>query len=379
VIAPDSFKECLDAVAVCAAIARGVRLAAPDCEIVEVPMADGGEGTVDAMVAAMGGEFVEIEATGPLGEPVSARYGLFDGGSSAVIEMAAASGLPLVPAAKRNPLITTTYGTGEMVRSALDHGARHLIIGIGGSATVDGGAGMAQALGVGLLDAQGREIGPGGGPIEDLASIRLDRLDPRIGESRIEVACDVGNPLVGPRGAARVYGPQKGATPEMVEQLDANLGHLADIVGRDIGADVRDLPGAGAAGGLGGGLVAFLRAELRSGVDIIIEAVGLAQKMAGASLVFTGEGRLDEQSAYGKLVAGVARAAKAAGVPSVALVGAVGPGAETILNVGLTEYRGIAGDAVSREESFARCGELLAASAGQAVRDLLAGRLRSGF
>jgi glycerate kinase len=307
---------------------------------------------------------------------VHGEYGLLRGGKTAVIEMASASGLPLVPPEERNPLVTTTRGTGELIRAAFDKGAQHLIVAIGGSATVDGGAGMAQALGAELLDANGREIGPGGGCLAELRSISLRKLDQRLKRSTIEVACDVDSPLTGPQGAARVYGPQKGATPEMLERLDAGLAHLAEVIQRDIGIDVLGLPGGGAAGGLGAGLVAFLGAKLRPGVEIVMDAVGFAEKLLGAALVITGEGKIDAQTARGKVVAGVARAAKAAGVPAVALVGAIGEGAEAVLKLGLTEYRCIADRSMSRDEAFSCCPELLARATAQVVTDLQKGRFR---
>ncbi|MGB9859376.1 MAG: glycerate kinase, partial [Moorellaceae bacterium] len=269
VIAPDSFKESLDAPQVAAAIAAGIKRVLPEVETVEVPLADGGEGLTTTLVAATGGRLMTATVTGPLGEPVTAKWGILGDGRTAVIEMAQASGLPLVPKEKRNPLYTTTYGTGELIRQALEEGCRRLIVGIGGSATNDGGAGMAQALGVKLLDQSGQDIPWGGIGLERLARIEMQDLDPRVKEAEILVACDVDNPLCGPRGASAVYGPQKGATPEMVRRLDAALAHLADIIARDLGLQVRDLPGAGAAGGLGAGLVAFLGATLRRGIELV--------------------------------------------------------------------------------------------------------------
>ncbi len=274
VIAPDSFKECLAAEEVASAMAEGVRAAAPEAEVVCVPMADGGEGTVRALVAATGGTLHRATVTGPLGEPVEAEFGILGDATTAVIEMAAASGLPLVPPDRRDPAKTTTFGTGALIRAALDLGAGRLLLGIGGSATVDGGAGMAQALGIALLDEDGQSIGRGGGELERLARIDVSNRDPGLDDTVCEVACDVDNPLVGPHGAARVYGPQKGATPQMVKRLDANLAHLAEVVERDLGVNIRDLPGAGAAGGLGAGLVAFLGATLRPGVSDSMESSG---------------------------------------------------------------------------------------------------------
>jgi glycerate kinase len=368
VIAPDSFKECLAAEDVAAAMARGVRAAAPEADIVCVPMADGGEGTVRALVAATGGTLHRETVTGPLGEPVEAEFGVLGGGATAAIEMAAASGLPLVPPGRRDPTETTTFGTGELIRAALDRGVDRIVLGIGGSATVDGGAGMAQALGARLLDAAGQPIGRGGGELARLARIDLADLDPRLAAVRCEVACDVDNPLVGPRGAARVYGPQKGATPAMVEQLEAGLAHLADLVERDLGRAVRDLAGAGAAGGLGAGLYAFLGATLRPGVELVLDAVGLEAKLAGADLVLVGEGRMDEQSAYGKVPVGVARRAAQRGIPVVAIVGSLGPGAEAVHGEGIAACFGILDRAMDLDEAFARAPELLARTVEEVVR-----------
>ena len=328
VIAPDSFKGSSSAKEVAQAIAEGLREALPDAECDLVPMADGGEGTVEALVAATGGEIVKVRVTGPLGEPVDAFFGLLGDRHTAVIEMAAAAGLHLVPPEKRNPMVTTTYGVGELIKAALDAGCRKLIIGIGGSATNDGGAGMAQALGARLLDASGNEIGFGGGALAKLARIDVSGLDLRVREAEIWVACDVTNPLTGPQGASAVYGPQKGATTEMVQLLDANLRHYAALLRRDLGVDVEQMQGAGAAGGLGAGLMAFCQAKLRRGVELVIEAVRLEERVRDAEFVITGEGKLDFQTGYGKVPHGVAQVAKRFGKPVIAIVGQLGEGAE---------------------------------------------------
>lgn len=323
VVAPDSFKESLSAVEAADAIAAGVREAGRDAQIDLCPMADGGEGTVEAMVAASGGGFRTADVFGPLGEPRQARFGILGDGATAVIEMAAAAGLALVPPEKRNPLLTTTFGVGCLMRAALDAGARNMVIGIGGSATVDGGTGCAQALGVVFVSEAG-EAGPcglAGGGLADIRRIDISDRDPRIADCRIRVACDVANPLTGPDGAAAVYGPQKGATPEMVEALDAGLANLAAVIRRDLDVDVQHLPGAGAAGGLGAGLVAFAGAVLQPGVDTVAEAVDLERRIRQADLVITGEGKLDSQSAAGKTAFGVARIAAAAGVPAICIPG----------------------------------------------------------
>ena len=367
-IAPDSFKESLSAAEVAEAIRRGVLKVAPGAQTVIVPMADGGEGTVRALVDATGGEFVRETVTGPLGGKVQADYGLLGEGETAVIEMAAASGLPLLPPDERNPMLTTTFGTGELIRSALDRGVKHIIVGIGGSATVDGGAGMAQALGAKLLDEKGEEIGFGGGELRRLERIDLSGLAPRVASVEVEVACDVTNPLTGPEGAARIYGPQKGATPEMVEALERNLAHLAHVIANDLGKDVGDLPGAGAAGGLGAGLVAFLGAKLRPGVEIVIEASGLRKKMKGCDLVITGEGRLDEQSAFGKTIDGVAGVAKGLGIPVVAIAGSLGKGCEKVLGRGVSAYFSTVPGPGSLQEALTEAAEFLERTAEQVMR-----------
>lgn len=321
IIAPDSYKESLSAEEVANQIEAGFREVFPDAEYVKLPMADGGEGTVAALVATTHGRIVKKTVTGPLGQPVEAFYGLTGDGQTAIIEMAAASGLEIVPIEQRNPLITTTYGTGELVRDALDAGVRHIIFGIGGSATNDGGVGMVQALGGRFLDSNGQEIGLGGGTLNQLDRIDISQLDTRLAQCGIEVACDVNNPLVGPKGASAVFGPQKGATPEMIKQLDANLAHYCELIKRDLGIDICDTPGAGAGGGMGAAMLAFLKADLRPGIEIVVKAAGLEQAMKGADLVVTGEGRIDSQTIHGKTPIGVARAAKRFNIPVIGIAG----------------------------------------------------------
>lgn len=370
-VAPDSLKESLSAAEAAAAIASGLRRAMPAASIDCAPMADGGEGTVDALVAATGGRKARARVTGPLGEPLVAEYGLLGDGQTAVIEMAAASGLPLVPQERRNPLLTTTRGTGELIRAALDQGVRRILIGVGGSATVDGGAGMAQALGVRFLDVNGKELPPGGGALERLARIDASALDRRVRGVEILVASDVTNPLCGPQGAARIYGPQKGATSAMVERLDRNLIRLAEVIRRDLGVDVLKLPGGGAAGGLGAALVAFLGARICSGAELVMETVGLPQRIAASQWVITGEGRIDRSSAYGKTVAAVARAAQAAGVPVIVLAGSIGPGAEVVHELGVTAFFSILSRPMPLSEALGEASALLEAAAFQ-VGHLLA-------
>jgi glycerate kinase len=335
VIAPDSFKESLSALQVAAAIEAGMREVWPDAEYLKVPIADGGEGTVQALIDATGGRRAAVRVTGPLGEPVDAFYGLVedrDGGEGllAVIEMAAASGLESVPPARRDPLVTTTRGTGELILHALDAGARRFVLGVGGSATNDGGAGMLQALGVRLLAADGGEIGPGGGALAALARIDASALDARVGDSEFQVASDVANPLVGPNGASAIFGPQKGATPEVVALLDANLRRYADIIQRDLGRDVAEVPGAGAGGGIAAAMMVFLDGRLRPGVEIVTEALELDAAVAGADLVVTGEGRIDGQTVNGKTPMGVARVAARHGVPVIAIAGSLAPDAAAV-------------------------------------------------
>lgn len=368
VIAPQGFKGNLTALEVARAIEAGVKRIAPDALTVLKPMADGGEGTVQALVDATGGEIITTGVTGPLGEPVNAHWGILNDRVTAVIEMAAASGLPLVPPEKRNPLITTTYGTGELILAALDKGCRKLIIGIGGSATNDGGAGMAQALGARFLDASGKELAPGGAALADLAHIDVTNLDPRLAGFEVTLACDVNNPLCGPRGASAIYGPQKGATTELVAQLDAALAHYADVVRKDLGIDVQNVAGAGAAGGLGLGLMVFLKARLIPGIDVVIEATNLVADLMGADLVFTAEGRIDCQSAMGKVPTGVALKAKQFGSPVIALAGEVADDCRVVYEQGIDAVLSIAPGPISLDQSMAMAEKLITDTAECAMR-----------
>ncbi|WP_070121248.1 glycerate kinase [Bacillus marinisedimentorum] len=352
VIAPDSFKESMTALEAADAIERGWKQVLPDGEFIKVPMADGGEGTVQSLVDATSGSIRTRSVTGPLGSPVDAFYGILGDGKTAVIEMAAASGLHLVSADQRNPLITTTKGTGELILAAVEEGAENIIIGIGGSATNDGGAGMAQALGAKLLDEKDDELQPGGGALEYLERIDISQVDARLQNVSFMIACDVNNPLTGEKGASAVFGPQKGATPEMVQTLDRNLGHYAGIIQRDLGKDIEATPGAGAAGGLGAGLLAFLSAELRPGIEIVIEASGLEAKVSGADLIITGEGKIDSQTIYGKTPIGVAAVAKRSGIPVIALAGFAGPDADVVFDHGIDALFTIVPGPVSLAEAF---------------------------
>jgi glycerate kinase len=320
VVAPDKFEGSLTADQAARAIEAGLLRARPDAAVVRLPVGDGGAGTLPAVVAA-GFERVPVRATGPTGEPVDAAIAIR--GDRAFVEMAEASGLKRLLGGRRAPLEATTYGTGELIRAALDRGARELVLGIGGSATSDGGAGMASALGARLLDDAGQPLPPGGAALLRLARIETAGLDRRLRQVRVTVAADVDNPLVGPQGAAAVYGPQKGASPEDVLLLDSALRRYARVLKADLGVDLADAPGAGAAGGLGAGAIAFLGADLRSGIDLVLELIGFDRAVAGADLVITGEGKIDFQSLRGKAPLGVARAAAAHGVPVVALGGVV--------------------------------------------------------
>lgn len=356
VLAPDSFKESLTAKQVCEALERGMRQVLPEADFVHVPMADGGEGTVQSLVDATGGQFVTTTVDGPLGDPVEATWGMLGDSSTAVIEMAEASGIGLVAAAERDPRRASTCGTGQLVAAALDRGARTILVGIGGSATNDGGAGMAQALGARLLDAEGQELEPGGAALARLERIDLSGLDRRLAAASFVVACDVTNPLCGPDGASAVYGPQKGADEQCVAELDAALAHWGRLLEQDFGAGIVERPGAGAAGGLGAGLVAFCGADLRRGVEIVIEHSGLAEAVQGASLVVTGEGRMDSQTRFGKTPKGVADVAVAAGVPVVAVCGSLGSGVETLYEEGFDAIFPVIGRLSSLDEALEEAG-----------------------
>ncbi len=368
VIAPDSFKESLSAIEVARAMADGVRVALQQAEIDLCPMADGGEGTVEAMVAATDGEFRTVEVFGPLVKPTKAQFGLLGDKHTAVIEMAEAAGLGLVKPEKRNPLLTTTFGVGQLILAALDAGANRMIIGIGGSATNDGGTGCAQALGVVFIDQRGRAFACGlsGGDMGGIKSIDITGCDGRVGQCEILVACDVTNPLTGPGGASAVYGPQKGATPEMVEALDAGLANLAGVIREQLGVDVENIPGAGAAGGLGAGLVAFAGAKLRSGIEIVADAVGLAGRIAGADLVITGEGKFDSQSASGKAAVGVGKIAADASVPCICIPGQASADAPREM---FADVRPLVAEGVSVVDAMQRTKALLSERASEAIRN----------
>ena len=341
-LAPDSFKESMTAEQACAAMQRGIVKALPDAQFIYVPMADGGEGTVDALVAARNGRKVELDVSGPfIQQKVQSYFGLIENDQTAVIEMALANGIHLIESSQRNPLLTSTLGTGEIIKAALELGVSKIIIGLGGSVTNDAGAGMAQALGVKFLDENSQAVQVGGGQLDQIQSIDLSQLDPRLKSTEIVIASDVNNPLCGENGASHVFAPQKGATSEMVEVLDQNLSHFADLVAQHIGQDFQDIAGAGAAGGLGFGLMAFAGAKIRSGVEIVIEETGLSEKIDQADYVFTGEGGIDFQTKFGKTPFGVAQVAKRFNKPVIAFAGYVGKGIEELYDEGFTAIFGI--------------------------------------
>lgn len=354
VLAPDSFKESMTAKEVCEAMERGIRKANSQIRCIHVPMADGGEGTMQSLVDATGGRVYSKEVVGPLGNNVVAEYGILGNGEIGVIEMASASGIHLVDSEKRNPLITTTFGTGQLIKACLDKGVKKLLIGIGGSATNDGGAGFIQALGGRLLDENGYDLSYGGGALAKLHTIDLSNLDERLKYVSVEVACDVNNPLCGKEGASYVFGPQKGATREMIEILDQNLSHYAEVIKEQLGKDVISKAGAGAAGGLGAGLMAFLDVKLKSGIEMVIEYANLEEKVRDADMVWTGEGSIDFQTQYGKTPLGVAMIAKKYNKSVIALAGRVGNDIDVLYDKGIDAIFGIMRGVTSIEEALVK-------------------------
>ncbi|MNO69842.1 Glycerate 2-kinase [compost metagenome] len=359
VIAPDSFKDSLSAQGVADAIALGLAQVWPDAQLIKCPMADGGEGTVESILAACDGELRRNEVRGPLGATVSAAWGWLPDSHTAIIEMAEASGLQLVPVAQRDACISSTFGTGQLIRAALDAGAQRVILAIGGSATNDGGAGAMQALGVKLLDAQGQTLSPGGLALGQLARVDLSEIDPRLAQVRFDIAADVNNPLCGPHGASAIFGPQKGASPAQIEPLDRALGHFADHCASTLNNDVRDEPGSGAAGGLGFAAKAFLGAQFKAGVEVVGELVGLAGAVAGADLVITGEGRFDAQTLRGKTPFGVARVASQQGVPVIVIAGTLGDGYQALYEHGIDAAFALASGPMTLEQACAEAPRLL--------------------
>jgi len=372
VIAPDSFKGSLTAVEAAQAIERGVKKVSQSIKTVLVPVADGGEGTMDSLVAATNGRMVEVSVKGPLLDFVQAAYGVLGDGQTCVIEMASASGLCLIDSTRRNPLLTTTFGTGQLIKKALDDGCRKFILAIGGSATNDGGIGMLQALGMQLLDSDGKAIGYGGGELSRIVQIDDQDFDSRIADCEFLIASDVQNPLIGKDGASYVFGPQKGATPQMVEMLDQNLSHWADLVETKTGIRLHDKPGAGAAGGIGGAFQAFFPSETKRGIDIVIEYTGLADKLTNAECAFTGEGQIDFQTASGKTPMGVAEEAKKKGIPVFALAGSIGKDIDVLYEHGITSVHSIVNAPMTLQEAIIGGSVLLEDTAEQVMRTYLA-------
>ena len=374
VIAPDSFKDSLSAEKVADAIAAGLADVMPRAQLVKCPMADGGEGTVEAIVAAGNGQLRRNHVQGPLGAPIEAHWGWLPDSHTAIIEMAEASGLQLLKPEQRNACITSTFGTGELIKAALDAGARRVILAIGGSATNDAGAGALQALGLGLFDAQGNHLPRGGLALAHVARIELSGLDPRLAEVRFEIAADVNNPLCGEHGASAIFGPQKGASAEQVRLLDQALGHFADHCANVLPKDVRHEPGSGAAGGLGFAAKAFFGAQFRAGVEVVAELVGLAEAVKGADLVITGEGRFDAQTLRGKTPFGVASIARAEGVPVVVLAGTLGEGYQALYEHGINAAFAIASGPMTLQDACARAAPLLTDRARDIARLLILAR-----
>lgn len=371
-IAPDSFKGSNSSIAVAARIETGIKKVFPDADIIKIPIADGGEGTVEALVHGAGGEFCSEEVTGPMGETVTATYGVLSNGIC-VIEMASASGLPLIPENKKNPMKATTFGVGELILTALDRGCTTIVIGLGGSATNDGGVGMAQALGVSFKDGNGEELGFGGVPLSQLATVDMSRIDPRIANTKIIIASDVSSPLCGPTGASYVFGPQKGADEGMVRELDAALANLANTVQKQLGIDLAATPGAGAAGGLGYGLLAFCGAQMKTGIETIMDSVDIDKHLADCDLVITGEGKIDGQSVFGKVPVGVAARVKKYGLPVLAIVGDIGEGAEAVYAYGVDSIMSTVNKAMPLAAAIANGGDLLEEAAERAMRILKIG------
>lgn len=368
VLAPDSFKESMSAKEACMAMERGIKKVNSNIKCVHVPMADGGEGTMQSLVDATNGNIYSLEVIGPLGNKVKAQYGILGGGKIGILEMASASGIHLVPLDKRNPLITTTYGTGQLIKACLDKGVKKLLIGIGGSATNDGGAGVIQALGGRLLDKDGKELSFGGGELEKLHTIDLTDFDQRLRDISVEVACDVNNTLCGEKGASNVFGPQKGATKEMVNLLDNNLKHYANVIKEQIGKDVLDVVGAGAAGGLGAGLMAFFNGTLKKGIEMVIEYTGLENEIKEADMAWTGEGSIDFQTQYGKTPLGVATVAKKYDKPVIAFAGRVGEDIDILYEKGIDSIFGIIKDVTSIEEALEKGQENMEKTAENVIR-----------
>ncbi len=369
-IAPDSFKDCLAASEVALSIEHGILKVFPDAEIIKIPLADGGEGTVEALVNATGGKIINIQVHDPLMRKIDSFFGILGNRKTAIIEMAAASGLELLKEEERNPWLATTYGTGELIEAALNFSCQTILIGIGGSATVDGGAGMVQALGIKLLDKKNKSIAKGGKGLAQLNIINAEALNKKLKGKRILVACDVKNPLLGENGAAKVYGPQKGANPEMVQKLEQNLAHYSEVIETQLGIAIANIPGTGAAGGLGAGFIAFLNAGLRPGFELISEIVHLEEHIANTDLVITAEGKIDYQTQFGKTPAGVAGIAKKFKKPLLAFAGSIGQGVDNLFESGFDSIIPITDKPMSLQESITNAGELLMNAAERTMRIL---------
>ncbi|CAH0343954.1 glycerate kinase [Bacillus sp. CECT 9360] len=352
VIAPDSFKESLTSMEVCHAVENGFRKIFPSSDYVKIPIGDGGEGTVQSLVDGTDGRLVSLSVTGPLGNKVDGFYGISGDGQTAFIEMAAASGLHLVPKEQRNPLLTTTRGTGELIFDALNRDVKQIILGLGGSATNDGGVGMAAALGVKFFNKADEEIPPQADHLNDLYRIDISKLDVRLKDIKVEAACDVTNPLVGEKGASAVFGPQKGATEKMIKMLDKNLHNYAEVVENCLHVSIKDLPGAGAAGGLGAGVLAFLNGELKKGIDIVLDFTNFEQLVNDADLVITGEGQIDSQTIYGKAPIGVAKRAKKYDIPVIAIAGSIGSNYEAVYDHGIDAVFSIVNEITTLEAAL---------------------------
>ena len=378
VIAPNALKGSLSASEAAEAMLAGVRQAAPGAELVALPVADGGDGFTAVLVDALEAVPKRRTVSGPVGQAVDATWLYSERNRVAVIEMAAAAGLVLLDPAQLAPVTANTRGVGELILAALEQGAQRIVLGIGGSATNDGGMGMAQALGAVFLDNQGKPLEPGGDSLIDIAAIDTTGLDPRLKQVNIQVICDVDNPLLGDRGAVRVFGPQKGATPQQVEELEAGMEHLVDVLDAQLGIDVRNVPGAGAAGGLGAGAIVFLDAELQPGAEVVLDLLGFDEVLKGADLVFTAEGQLDGQTAFGKAPAAVAQRSRAAGIPCIAIAGSLGEGVEDLAAVGIDAAYSLCDGPVSLADAMANAAKLIKATATQAMNTFLAGH-RAGI
>ena len=367
-IAPQAFKGSLSAAKAAKAIEAGVRQVFPEAEVVRLPVADGGDGTLEALVENTNGRMISQQVTGPLGRPVDARWGVMGDGKTAVIEMAQASGLALISPGSRDPRLSTTFGTGQLIKAALNHGYRRIIIGLGGSATNDGGAGMAQALGVRFLDRSGTILPFGGAALANLDSVDTSELYPILNEAEIIAATDVTNPLCGSIGASVVYGPQKGASATVVKELDRALARYAEVLIKSLGIDVANRPGAGAAGGLGAGLIAFAQGEVKPGIDLICDVLGFEEHLTGVNLIFTGEGRVDSTTVYNKAPIGVAKRAKIHNIPVILLVGSLGRGYQAVYDYGIDAVVCIQDRPMSIRESLRRCYALLVDATARSLR-----------